>query len=189
MTTPQFIQNYTQIIAGIRLCIEKQLHSPALILIYSTIDSYAWAASDKKLKSVRSSFETFVADYVLPNHPLPCSSTDLYAARCAILHTLTCDSDLSKCGDAKTIAYAWGAEETASPATTTWDFGQQEIITIHIEDLANALLDAILAVHEKAKLDTVVEQRLVAAAGRHYINLENRTVEVFMQSFGKKLTV
>jgi hypothetical protein len=189
MTTPQFIQNYTQVIAGICLCIEKQLHSPALILIYSTMDTYSWAVSEKKPRTVQHSFESFVADYVFPNHPLPCSSTDLFAARYAILHTLTCDSDLSKRGAAKMIAYAWGADETTSLATAKGYLGQHEIITLHIEDLANALFDAILAVHEKAKIDSAVEQRLITAAGRHYKNLEKRTVEEFMQSIGKKLTV
>lgn len=189
MPSPSFIQNYTQVIAGIRLCIEQRLLSPALILIYSTVDSYAWAVSDKKTASVRSCFEAFVADYVLPHHPLSCSPTDLYAARCAILHTLTCESDLSKKGEAKTIAYAWGTADAVSLATVTGYLDLSKIITLHIEDLANALFDAILAVHEKATLDPVVEQRLTTAAGRHYKNLEKRTVEEFLESVGKKPTV
>jgi hypothetical protein len=185
MPAPQFIQNYTQVIAGIRICIEQKLLSPALILIYSTMDSYAWAVSEKSSGSVRSRFEAFAADYVLPNHPLPCSPTDLYAARCAILHTLTGDSDLSKKGDAKTIAYAWGDAEATSLSMASSYLGMHKIISLHIEDLANALLDAILAVHEKAKIDSILEQRLVAAAGKHYRNLEKRTVEEFLQSIGK----
>jgi hypothetical protein len=188
MPTPQFFQNYSQVIAGIRLCIERGLLSPALILIYSTMDSYAWAVSEKR-SSVRSSFEAFVAEYVLPNHPMPCSPTDLFAARCAILHTLTGDSDLSERDKAKTIEYVWGAAGHTSLATTKGNPGLRKIVTLHIEDLANALLDAILAVHEKAKLDAVIGERLVAAAGRHYKNLEKRTVEEFLQSTGKKPTI
>jgi len=189
MSSPSFIQNYTQVIAATRLCIDKQLISPALILIYSTMDSYAWVVSDKRARSVRSCFETFVADYVLPNHPLPCSPTDLYAARCAILHTLTCESDLSKKGEAKTIAYAWGTAEATSLATAAEHLDLTKIITLHIEELANALFDSILAVHEKATSDPVVQQRLWAAAGRHYKDLEKRTVEEFLEAIGKKPAV
>ena len=189
MPTPSFIQNYTQVVAGIRLCVEKRLFSPALILIYATMDSYAWAVSDKAERKVGRRFESFVANWVLPNHPLPCQPTDLYGARCAILHTLTGDSGLSKAGSAKTVAYAWGTAEADAFAEAIGHLGGSGTVTLHIEDLANALFDAMLAVHERATTDATVEARLTESAERHYQHLEKRTVDEFLRSVHDKPAV
>ena len=186
MPTPAFYQNYIQVVAAIRLCIEKRLIAPALILLYATIDSYAWAVSDSSDLSVRSRFETFVRDWMLPNHPLPCTPTDLYAARCAILHTLTAYSDLSNSKQAKPIGYAWGTADTASLSTVLQYAEVRDAACVHIEDLANALFDAMLAVSDKATTDTRLDARLKEAAGRHYKDMEKGTVEEFLLRIGNR---
>lgn len=179
--TPAFFQNYIQIVSGIRLCIEKRLIAPALILIYATIDSYAWAASDTPNATVRSRFEAFVRDWMLPNHPLPCSPTDLYGARCAILHTLTAYSDLSDSKKAKPILYAWGTANASSLGEVLEHAEMRDGVCLHIEDLANALFEAMVAVTEKATTDSQLNARLKEAAGRHYKDMEKGTVEEFLQ--------
>jgi hypothetical protein len=179
--TPAFYQNYIQVVSGIRLCIEKRIITPALILIYATIDSYAWAASDTANASVRSRFEAFVRDWMLPNHPMPCNPTDLYAARCAILHTLTAYSDLSNSKKAKPILYAWGTASALSLAQVLEHTENRDAVCLHIEDLADALFDAMVAVSEKAINDPRLDARLKEAAGRHYTDMEKATVEEFLQ--------
>lgn len=181
MATPAFYQNYVQVVAGIRLCIDKRLITPALILIYATMDSYAWAVSGGAKPSVRARFEAFVSDWMMLNHPLPCTPTDLYGARCAILHTLTGYSDLSRSRQAKPVAYAWGTASVA-PLTAALDHvASGETVSLHIEDLANALFDAMAAVSEKARTDPQLEARLRKSAGRHYRDMEKGTVEEFLQ--------
>lgn len=181
MPTPAFFQNYIQVVSAIRLCIQKRLITPALILIYATIDSYAWAASDNEDASVRSRFEAFVRDWMLPNHPLPCGPTDLYGARCAILHTLTAYSDLSNSKKAKPILYAWGTANASSLGSVLEHTEIRDATCLHIEDLANALFDAMVAVSERAMTDSRLDARLKEAAGRHYTDLEKATVEEFLQ--------
>ena len=180
MSSPAFYQNYVQIVAGIRLCIEKSLITPALILIYATMDSFAWAAGDET-QSVRTRFETFVRDWIMPVHPLPCTATDLYGARCAILHTLTPYSDLSKAKLAKPVSYAWGTASAVSLTATLDYVVPGQTITLHVEDLANALFYAMVAINEKATTDSKLDARLKEAAGRHYTGIEKGTVEEFLQ--------
>lgn len=189
MPTPAFHQNYIQVVAGIRICIDKRLITPALILIYATIDSYAWAVSGGTGTGVRTRFETFVKDWVLPSHPLPCSPSDLYGARCAILHTLTAYSDLSKSKQAKPIAYAWGTASAASLGTALQHASIGEAVCLHIEDLANALFGAMVAVSEKASTDPGLDARLNEAAGRHYRDMEKGTVEEFLERVHGKSAV
>jgi len=179
--TPAFYQNYIQVVAGIRLCIDKRLITPALILIYATIDSYAWAVSGNPNQTVRARFEAFVSDWMLPNHPLPCSPSDLYGARCAILHTLTPYSDISKSKQAKPIAYAWGTASASSLTTALQHAAPGEAVSLHLEELANALFDAMAAVSEKAMTDTQLDARLKEAAGRHYQGMEKGTIEAFLR--------
>jgi len=187
--TPAFYQNYIQVVSGIRLCIEKRLITPALILIYATIDSYAWAAADNPNTTVRSTFEAFVRDWMLPKHPLPCSPTDLYGARCAILHTLTAYSDLSNSKQAKPIAYAWGTASASSLGTVLEHAEVRDAVCLHIEDLANALFEAMVAVSEKAMTDSRLDARLKEAAGRHYKGMEKGTVEEFLERIHGKSAV
>jgi hypothetical protein len=181
VATPAFYQNYVQVVAAIRLCLDKRLITPGLILIYATIDSFAWAASESPGSTVRSRFEAFVEEWMLPNHPLPCSPTDLYGARCAILHTLTAYSDLSNSRQAKPIAYAWGSGNASSLSTVLQHAQVRDAVCLHVEDLANALFNAMAAVSERATTDPSLDARLKEAAGRHYTDMEKGTVEQFLE--------
>jgi hypothetical protein len=65
------------------------------------------AASAKEGASIQETFPTWADKYMKPRRTLGCSSLDLYAARCAILHTMTPESDLYRRGRARQIVYAW----------------------------------------------------------------------------------
>lgn len=181
MAREEFIKNYVQVVTAIRMCIEKNLLSPALILIYSTFDSYAWMVVQEDVASVRQRFERFVNEWVLPNHPLPLTAVDIFAARCAILHRLTPDSDLSKKGAARRVLYAWGSGETSKLAAAAARVAP-DCVAVHIEDLANALFDSMLAVEAASASDDAMRRRLETAARQHYSGLETRTVEEFLKT-------
>jgi len=72
---------------GIDACIEKKLTAPALILIYSGIDTVGWIDSTDDY-ATRTSFINWVDAYLLKAKQLQCTALDLYAARCGLLHTL-----------------------------------------------------------------------------------------------------
>lgn len=82
---------------------------PSLILIYSGIDALASLNRPKEKENVtRSDFKKWCTDYLLPGSNLNCSATDLYAARCGILHTSTAVSDFSKKNEASELIYYIG---------------------------------------------------------------------------------
>jgi hypothetical protein len=74
--------------SGIDACIEKKLSGPALILIYSGIDTVGWLDSSEDY-ATRTSFMKWVDAYLLQAKPLQCTALELYAARCGLLHTFT----------------------------------------------------------------------------------------------------
>jgi hypothetical protein len=57
VSAENFAINYAQVMTAIERCLEGKLQLPALILIYSTIDTLAWAAADKKANNQRARFE------------------------------------------------------------------------------------------------------------------------------------
>jgi hypothetical protein len=44
---------------------------------------------------------------MLPNSTLPCSSLELYGARCGLLHNYSATSDLGASGPVRRLFYAW----------------------------------------------------------------------------------
>jgi hypothetical protein len=93
---------------GFEACAQKRLQLPALIVLYSAIDITAWLANDDTSAGVGKRYMAWVDQYLLKAKPMSCTSADLYAARCGVLHTLTAESDMNAKGKARQIAYAWG---------------------------------------------------------------------------------
>lgn len=124
--------------SGIDVCIEKKLASPALILIYTGIDTVGWLDSNDEY-STRASFVNWVDAYLLKAKPLLCTSLDLYAARCGLLHTFTPDSKLSSTGKARRICYSWGtasAQDMQRTIGLTCD--TNKFVAVHVNELYEA---------------------------------------------------
>jgi hypothetical protein len=100
------LKNFLPLLQAVELCIPNRLFTPALVLTYSGIDAAAWVNTNKP-STDRTGFKEWVDRYLLPAEPLPCSADDLYSARCALLHNLSSDSDMTKLGKARVIWYAW----------------------------------------------------------------------------------
>lgn len=95
---------------AIDLCMSKKLITPSLILLYSGMDILGWLEYGDSLKSGQR-FRKWVDSYILPLSESSCDATDLYGARCGLIHTFTPDSDLSKKKKARKMLYAWGTSE------------------------------------------------------------------------------
>src|SRR2546430_3498723 len=107
MSEQKLYRNLMLLGAGIEACLQNSLSAPALILLYSGIDTAGWLDSDQQY-ATRSSFISWVDKYLLRAKKLACTALDLYAARCGLVHIFTPDSHLSARGDARRICYAWG---------------------------------------------------------------------------------
>jgi len=181
MPTESFYQNYVQVVAGARLCLEKKLLMPTLILIYTLMDSYAWATSEKKSNDVRRRFEEWTDKWVLSQKTLLCTATELFAARCAVLHTLTSQAELTKSGKVRQVTYAWGTADSAQLQASLDALGKKNIVAIHVNDLFDAVCEAMAAVTEESRKDKTLEKRLKEAANLHFASMDKETVAQFLK--------
>lgn len=91
------------------LCRENDFVAPYLVLLYSIIDNFAWLNLPAKRDTVKGAdYIEWVRKYVIPDSGLPCSAEDVYAARCAIVHTGRFASERSRAGHAKELHYVAG---------------------------------------------------------------------------------
>jgi len=132
-----FYRTYIQMFSGIQLCIENNLLFPSISLIYSTIDSFAWIAYGDI--SVRERFVRWVDEFMYTKKKLDPKAIDLYSARCAILHTLTPNSDLSNQYKAKIVAYTWGNADVSLGNKAVEIMNNETIVFVHVNDLFDAL--------------------------------------------------
>lgn len=102
---------------AVKYCCEQEFIESALILIYAEIDILSWLglpANDGSNSATNRGFKTWVDQFMLgnTNSKLRCNSSDLWAARCSVLHTGATHSDNSAQGKANQLFYAYGAYET-----------------------------------------------------------------------------
>ena len=93
---------------------QKNLFGHLLVVIYSTIDTMGLLdAPADQIAATRESFKEWVKKYLLTYPGFDFNEVDLYAARCAVLHTFTTRSALSSSGQAKELQYYSGNKATA----------------------------------------------------------------------------
>lgn len=150
------------LISAIDLCLEKDLIAPGLILTYSTMDIMAWLDREETHPDVqRDDFIRWVQTYMLPDSELSCTATDLYAARCSLLHSCSTESRLSREGGASQIFYSYGeAGEQDLQALIDWEAGT-DAKAVHVDRLVSALktgIDRFLSAADRA---SAVRERAV----------------------------
>lgn len=170
-----FHKNLGDMLLATERCLQLQQHLPALVLIYSLVDSLAWAAAGDAQLSVRRRYESWVSRWLLPElvpFAPTVSAIDLYAARCAVLHTLTGDSDLSNAGQAKRFMYAWGTAKAEVLEAVIQEAKQSSYVALHYDALLTSLVRATGRFLESANNDPALRARLEFAAAKHYINID-----------------
>jgi hypothetical protein len=180
MPTPNFFQNYVQVVAAVQICLEKKLQMPALILIYTLMDTFAWAVYGADERSSRRRFETWAKKWVLGHAELGCTAVDLYAARCAVLHTMTSEASLTESGEARRIAYAWGTATAEKLRSAVSALEHDNIVAVHIESLFAAVREGMARMVERSDQDSRLRMRLEQAASKHFASMEDEKVEEFL---------
>jgi hypothetical protein len=125
---------------AIDLLLANNMRMPALVLIYSGID--VLAALNRPLSNVdvtRGDFVDWCDQYLVMAGFQQCKPIELYAARCAIIHTYSSESSLSRKGAARAIVYAWGNHPPKPLQDVIDSVGIETIVVIHIDNLAQAL--------------------------------------------------
>ncbi|WGO96671.1 hypothetical protein QFX18_11500 [Saccharophagus degradans] len=152
------------------LLYQNNLYGQMFILIYSSIDSMGLLdAPATQTKATGSTFKEWAKKYLLANGDFEYNEIDLWAARCAVLHTYTSESDLSKSGSAKQLQYYAGPKdnpkaEVFKSVTPLIDGGKYA--PAHIEDTYMAFLTGIESFSEaliqRCKRESDVEKRVLS---------------------------
>ena len=175
-----FYQNYKQNLDGISLCINAGQIFPAITLIYSSIDIMAWMAFGDI--SVEKRFSNWIDTWMYKNRKLEATSTDLYAARCSILHTLSPDSTLSKKGKANIVVYAWGTANINDYKEVSEHRDIHNQTFVHIDDLFAIFKEGIELFLAEVDSDSVLQQAFNERIDMSYENISNDEMQYYKQA-------
>lgn len=187
MSEEALYKNLFQLGAGIEACIDRKATIPALVLIYTAIDITGWLNGDDPNTKVRDRFTNWVDQYLLSAKPLRCTSIDLYAARCGLVHTFTPDSRLSDQGQARRICYARGNTKSDDLQQTIKRMNKtSEYVAIHVEELYEAWRLGLLAFTEELAQDPTRASRVYARAKKFFSTLSTEVVGNFLDLQGNE---
>ncbi len=163
--------------SGIEECLEKRLTQPALILIYSGIDTAGWLDSPER-DATRASFVKWIDGYLLKAKPLTCTALDLYAARCGLLHTFSPDSRLSYQAEARRIYYAWGTADVEKlQRTIELTNNTTKYVAVHVTELYEGWCLGLLAFTDDLEKDPARKARVHAKASQFFSELDSGIVQ------------
>lgn len=171
---------------GVEACLERNLVTSALVLIYTGIDTAGWLDSNERFAK-RGSFIGWVDKYLLQAKPLACTAIDLYAARCGMVHIFTPDSELSVQGRARRICYAWGSARVENVQRTI-DVANKgaEYVAVSVNELYEAWRLGILAFTEEVENDPVRKARVYAKASQFFTELDTAVITDLLDAIDDK---
>jgi len=173
-----FEENVTALLESIEDCLDKRRLLPCLILVYSGIDIIS---SLEPGRASGSAFMAWADKYLLKAVPLACTPSDLWGARCGILHTFSAESDMSKKGQARCIVYAWGNANTGDLASAGKELGRHECV-IHMRELINGFRSGLANYVEEVMRDDNRRKQLEAGASTWFTHMDQNTVKSFLES-------
>jgi hypothetical protein len=164
MSEEKLHENLMSLSKGVEACLDNRLIGPALILIYAAIDTLGWLDS-KEPFATRRSFIEWTERYLLSSKGLTCTATDLFAARCGLLHTFTPNSQLSSDQKARRICYSWG-KSRVEDLQRSIDLANKvdEYVAVKVEELFAAWRDGALAFTTELDSDAERSERVVTKA-------------------------
>jgi len=162
-------KNLNNIIKSIELCLNAKLQISSLILLYSGIDIIAWLNRPvSKEFANKEDFIRWVDDYLLPNSNIKYEAINLYAARCAIIHSYSFSSRLSEEGKAKEIYYAWGNANAKLLQNDIDGRSKKSAIAIHINDFLEAFKEGVEKFKLSIKSDKEKEKIVCGRANKYF---------------------
>jgi hypothetical protein len=133
-----------------------KLHQQSLILIYSAIDTLAWARRPGG-DVTRGDFCSWAKDYMSPATRLGCTPEDLYAARCGLVHSGAAQSRMSRRGETVELWYA--VNDASVPRLEA--FVKRKGVAakvLSIPDLLEAFVDGAAAFNSAMNSDAGLKQ-------------------------------
>lgn len=158
----------------------KARYIPCLVLLYSGIDVAA-SLEPNLGDGVGDRFKKWVDRYMLKSSSLKCTAIDLFAARCAVVHTFTPESDLSKRGKARVMGYAFGAAELDKLNKASDIAGQSRQVNVHARALIDAFYDGFRIYLDEVRADKVRLQEVERAAGLWSVSMSPNTIDDYLE--------
>lgn len=175
-------KNIATLLAAIDDCYERRQLLPCLILIYSGIDVLA-SLEKEDSEGTGTAFQRWTSRYLRPENSLYCSSSDLYGARCGIVHAMSSKSDYSVKGKAKEIVYAWGKGNPEKLKLINNIYGKNYIV-LHIDDLNAAFKSGIIVYLSEISIDLARSGEVAKRAGVWLSNMDRNTLDKVLNKFG-----
>jgi hypothetical protein len=152
-------------------CVEAGHHNAAQILLYSSIDIMASLdRNPAKIDVDAVEFEGWIERYMLVGDgaKLPCTAKDLYAARCAILHTMTLESKKSRENKARLIFLAYKPADIVAfqEALDRAELNGQKGVAVYWDELGSAFSVAIMRFSKAIESDSVKAKQVYQRAGK-----------------------
>jgi hypothetical protein len=127
---------YNDLKRGTRLLLDNECFASALIVLMASID--AMANLDRPEDGVQVTREDFIRwaeRYLTPALPFGVTGEELYSHRCAILHTLGAESNITRAGRARRIGFIAGGNMRGG--------SNAELVLMNIEAFAQVFFAAI----------------------------------------------
>ena len=125
-------------VRGTRLCLEAELFNSALVLLYCGIDTASSLDLALDKCSVQLRYTKWSDTYMFKGKPHDCTSLELYAARCGVVHETSVESTLSAEGKARRIIYAWGDSKVDTLREMNELAQMKDYVAVQFEDLVQA---------------------------------------------------
>lgn len=152
---------------------EKSMESewllPALTLTYCFIDNMAYLAADEKEIRVRPRFERWVADWMLSRGRLDCEASDLYGARCAVIHRWSAESSVRDKGEAKHILYYYGNADSA-PLHDRARRHPGQYVVVHLDALIAETKEAGVSFIGSLDTNEELRERVLGKVDKLYVS-------------------
>jgi len=178
---------FAKMFEAAELCRARALDIPMLVLIYTAMDTLAWALYREKIQGVRVRFTALCDNYILPGSGIQCTALELYAARCSVLHTLGWESDLSKSDKARSVFYSFGTDDPTLAQAALDLTNPGKFVSLKADDLLVAVRAAVETLAMLASKDEELANRLSLAAGKQYRSFESAAGDRIFEAFIEKM--
>jgi hypothetical protein len=144
---------------------------PYLMLLYATVDILGFIVAEEETDPPGKRFQGFVDRYMIKHLP-DVNSFDLWGARCALLHTATPQSYLSRQGRAREILYSWGAaDSTINKKVIKQSKRSEQYVAITLEELHESLICGLEDLAEKLKTNKILDKQCLERVNRFYSHI------------------
>ena len=178
---------FEQMFEAAKLCRDQALDVPMLVLIYTSLDTLAWAVYGDETSEVQRRFISLCETYVLPGAGISCTAPELYAARCSVVHTLGWESKLSKSKGVRAFHYSVGDDDPRLAQEVLDHVRPGEFLAIKADDLLTAAQRAVERVAQVASSDQSLAARLATAEGKQYRSLESKAGGTLFEAYLEKV--